>query len=62
MEGRLRSLFPVVTFSGQTTQVHAMTEMVSKRCELAKVVDANGKMIGVVTLRRLLAQALNAAS
>lgn len=62
MEGQTPKLFPVVTFAGQTTQVHAMTEMVSKRCELAKVVDANGKMIGVVTLRRLLAQALNAAS
>ena len=55
---KLPRLFPVLTLRSNDSQIHAMTEMVGKRCELARVMDAEGKLLGVVSRQRLLNQVM----
>jgi putative hemolysin len=54
-------LYPVITLQASDSQIHAMTEMVSKNCELARVVDGEGKLIGVVLRQRLIGQIMQSA-
>jgi putative hemolysin len=53
---KLPRLYPVLTLRSTDTQIHAMTEMVGKRCELARILDADGKLMGVVARQRLINQ------
>ncbi len=54
-------LHPVLSFRQNESQIHAVTEMVAKRCELARILDQDGRMIGVVLKQRLLYQMTQAA-
>jgi putative hemolysin len=55
---KLPRLYPVLTLRSTDSQIHAMTEMVGKRCELARVLDGESKLLGVVARQRLINQVM----
>ena len=54
--GRTPKLRALLTLSPETSQAVAVSRMLAARCELARVVDGRGELVGVILQSRLLAQ------